>query len=390
MTNTMDYEPFCLSDRQKQIASLRSKGLSYGQIAKEIGGDPSNVRKSFALVLRRAALQGYAPESDLTHPTAPGFTTKRVSTAYGEDGSIKLQWHIQEPEKIALEEMVAQLTEGLKDELKGIHKPLPKPTKTENELMACYLIGDHHIGMYAWGEEAGEDWDVDKSEKILEDAVDRLVASAPSASIGTLINLGDFFHIQDSTSTTASSKHLLDSDGRWGRTIRAGTHLIKRIVLRMLQKHKYVQIVNARGNHDPDAALFLNTAIQMYFEHDKRVTVLDNFNKFVWFTFGTNLIVTHHGDKINATRLYEAITRNLRQEWGASTRCYCWLGHVHHKQVTTKELGGMVLESWNILPSTDAWHNESGYGADRSMSCVVLHQKHGEVTRLRVTAEELT
>jgi hypothetical protein len=322
MNLSLKHLEFCLTERQRKIVELCAKGLTLREIGEEIGGDHSNIHKAIRAIQKRAAGRGYSPNDDLTHPTAPGFTTKRVSTAYGEDGSIKLQWHIQEPEKIALEEMVAQLTEGLKDELKGVHKPLPKPTKTDNDLMACYLIGDHHIGMYAWGEEAGEDWDVDKSEKILEDAVDRLVASAPNASIGTLINLGDFFHIQDSTSTTASSKHLLDSDGRWGRTIRAGTHLIKRIVLRMLQKHKYVQIVNARGNHDPDAALFLNTAIQMYFEHDKRVTVLDNFNKFVWFTFGQNLIVTHHGDKINANRLYEAITRNLRKEWGESRRTY--------------------------------------------------------------------
>lgn len=387
MNLSLKHLEFCLTERQKQIVELSVKGLTLREISTEIGGDRANIHKAIQAIKKRAAKHGYSPTDDLTHPTAPGFATKRVSTAYGEDGSIKLQWHIQEPEKVALEEMVAQLTDGLKDELKGIHKPVSKPAKTDDDLMACYLVGDHHIGMYAWGEEAGEDWDVDKGEKILEDAVDRLVSVAPNATVGTLINLGDFFHIQDSTSTTAASKHLLDSDGRWGRTIRAGTHLIKRIIVRMLQKHKYVRVVNARGNHDPDASLFLNTALQMYFENEKRVTVLDNFNKFVWFTFGENLIVTHHGDKINATRLYEAITRNLRQEWGASKRCYCWLGHVHHKQ--TKEMGGMIMEHWNILPPTDAWHNESGYGADRSMTCVVLHKDHGEVTRLKVTAEAL-
>ena len=51
------------------------------------------------------------------------------------------------------------------------------------------------------------------------------------------------------------------------------------------------------------------TAIQMYFENDKRVRVFDNFNKFVWFQFGKNLVVTHHGDKINGARLYESITK---------------------------------------------------------------------------------
>lgn len=387
MNLSLDYLEHCLSDRQRQIVKLAAQGFSLSQMAKELGGDRANIHKSIIAIKKRAAKHGLAPEQDLTHGTAPGFTTKRVSTAYGEDGEIKLQWHIQEPEKLALEEVVAQVTEGLRDELKGLHKPLPKPTKTDNDLMACYMVGDHHIGMYAWGEEAGEDWDVNKSEKILEKAVDRLVSAAPNATVGTLVNLGDFFHIQDTTNSTPNSKNLLDADGRWGRTIKAGTQLIKRLILRMLQKHKYVQVINVRGNHDPDAALFLNTAIQMYFEADKRVKVFENYNKFVWFTFGQNLIVTHHGDKINASRLYEAITRDLRKEWGDARRTYCWLGHVHHKQ--SKEVGGMLMEHWNVMPPKDSWHNESGFGADRSMSCVVLHTDYGEVTRLRVTAEEL-
>ena len=273
-----DLLEFCTTQRQRDVVIMRQDGKNHSEIARILNCDRSNVRRSLRAVENRAAAKGFAPSYDLTHTAAPGFVTKRVSTAYSEDGSIALQWHIQEPEKVKLAEMVEHLTDGLRDELKGLHKKVPKPVKTDDDLNACYLVGDHHIGMYAWGEEAGEDWDVDKSEKILENAVDRLVAAAPPASTGTLINLGDFFHIQDSTSTTASSKHLLDSDGRWGRTIRAGTHLIKRIITRMLQKHKIVQVINARGNHDPDAALFLNTAIQMYFENDKRVNVLDNFN----------------------------------------------------------------------------------------------------------------
>lgn len=377
----------CVTNRQRQIVELRSQQLSYREISKKIGGDPSNIAKAYKQVQKRAALRGYAPEHDLTKPAAPGFTTRRVSTMYGDDGEIRAQWHIQEPQKVALQEMVAELTEGLKDELKGVHKPIAKPKATDNDLMSAFIIGDHHLGMYAWGEEAGEDWDVDKSQKILRDAVDRLISASPSSSTGLLVNLGDFFHIQDSTSTTAASKHLLDSDGRWGRTIRAGVQLLKWVIIRMLQKFKYVKVINARGNHDPDAALFLNVTLQTYFENEKRVEILDNFSKFVWMQWGQNLIVTHHGDKINYARLHEAVTRNLRKEWGESRRTYCWLGHVHHQQV--KELGGMTAESFGILPPTDAWHAESGYGADRSMTSIILHKDHGEVTRLRVTAEEL-
>jgi hypothetical protein len=155
----------------------------------------------------------------------------------------------------------------------------------------------------------------------------------------------------------------------------------------MLEKHKKVMVVNARGNHDPDASLFLNTAIQMYFENDPRVEVLDNFNKFVWFRFGKNLVVTHHGDKINANRLYEAITKNLRKEFGESDHVYAYLGHIHHRDA--KEVGHMHVEHFGVLPPSDSWANGSGFVSERTMTCIVLHKDFGEEARLKVTAERL-
>jgi hypothetical protein len=379
---------FCTTDYQREVIQKHIDGFSQTEIGKQLGRHPKRVHGLIKRVHSKAALSGVAPDYNLNKETAPGFSTKRVSTAYGEDGSVKLQWHIQEPDKKRIEEMMIEFVDGFRDELVGIHKPIKEPKAVDKDLMSLYMIGDHHIGLYAWAEETGaEDWDVNKSEKILDDAVDRLVSVSPNSETGCLVNLGDFFHIQDTTSSTPNSKNLLDSDGRWGRTIRSGSHLIKRVVLRMLEKHKKVMVVNARGNHDPDASLFLNTAIQMYFENDKRVQVLDNFNKFVWFQFGKNLVVTHHGDKINAARLYESITRNLRKEWGEADHVYCYLGHIHH--TNAKEIGGMHLEHFGILPPVDSWHNASGYGSDRTMTCIVLHKEYGEETRLKVNAERL-
>lgn len=379
---------FCTTDYQRQVIKLHISGLSQSAIAKQLSRHPKRVHALISTVHTKAALAGVAPSFNLDRETAPGFATKRVSTAYNTENEIVLQWHIQEPIKQRLELLLEQFAEGLKDELSGLHIPLEPPKAIDKNLMSIYLIGDHHIGLSAWSEETGsEDWDVSKSEKILDDAVDRLVSVSPASEVGCLVNLGDFFHIQDASSSTPNSKNLLDSDGSWGRIIRAGSHLIKRVILRMLEKHKKVMVVNARGNHDPDAALFLNTAIQMYFENDKRVEVLDNFNKFVWFRFGKNLVVTHHGDKINANRLYEAITRNLRKEWGEADHVYCYLGHIHHKDA--KEVGGMTIEHFGVLPPPDSWHNASGYGAERTMTCIVLHKQFGEEARLKVNAERL-
>ena len=274
---TTEHLDFCNTEYQRQIIEMTLSGMNQTEIARELGKNPRRINKAVVAVHRRAALQGVAPAQNVNRQTAPGFTTKRVSTAYNMDGDIVLQWHIQEPERQKIEELIAQFVEGFKDEVAGIHSPTDAPSSTDDDLMVSYIIGDHHLGMLAHHTETmGEDYDVKISQRLLENAVDRLVSVAPAGKVGVLVNLGDFMHVNDSTSSTPNSKNLLDSDGRYSKTIRAASNVIKRTVLRMLEKHAEVWLVNVRGNHDPDAALWLNEVMRLYFEEDPRVNVFDN------------------------------------------------------------------------------------------------------------------
>ena len=379
---------FCTTEYQRTVIQKHIEGKSQVEIADELKKDIRRINAVVMRVHQKAALQGVAPQFNVNRPTVPGFTTKRVSTAYNMDNEIVLQWHIQEPERQKLEELIAEFVEGFKDELQGLHTPTDAPGNTEDALMVSYIIGDHHLGMLAHHTETmGEDYDVKISQSLLENAVDRLVGSAPAGKVGVLVNLGDFMHVNDSTSSTPSSKNLLDSDGRYSKTIRAASNVIKKSVLRMLEKHSEVWIVNVRGNHDPDAALWLNEVMRLYFEEDPRVKVFDNASKFVWWQWGKNLIVTHHGDRIKMSNLHGSIVSNLRQEWGESDHTFVWTGHIHHKN--QEEYGGALFESWNILAPADAWHAGSGYASSRSMTCVILHELFGEQGRLKANIQEL-
>ena len=386
--STEQHLDFCNTENQTQIIEMHISGMSNVAIGAELGRDPKRISEIVQKVHRRAAASGIAPDQNLNREVAPGFTTKRVSTAYNMDNEIVLQWHIQEPEKVKLEELIAQFVDGFKDEVTGIHTPIKPPSSTDDDLMVAYLIGDHHLGMLAHHSETmGDDYDVKISQNLLENAIDRLVASAPSGEVGVLVNLGDFMHINDSTSSTPNSKNLLDSDGRYSKTIRAASNVIKRTVLRMLEKHNQVWLVNVRGNHDPDAALWLNEVMRLYFEDDPRVKVFDNASKFIWWQWGKNLVVTHHGDRIKMSNLHGSIVSNLRQEWGESDHTFVWTGHIHHKN--QEEYGGALFESWNILAPADAWHSGSGYASSRSMTCVILHKSFGEQGRLKANIQEL-
>jgi len=379
---------FCKTDHQRKVMRMSIDGITQTEIAKALGKDRKRIHELITNVHRRAALEGVAPEYNVNHQTAPGFTTKRISTAYNMDNEIVLQWHIQEPERKKLEELIAQFVEGFKDEVSGIHTPADSPKGTDDNYMVSYIVGDHHLGMLAHHTETmGEDYDVKISQRLLESAIDRLVSVAPSGKVGVLVNLGDFMHVNDSTSSTPNSKNLLDSDGRYSKTIRAASNVIKRTVLRMLEKHAEVWLVNVRGNHDPDAALWLNEVMRLYFEDDPRVKVFDNASKFIWWQWGKNLVVTHHGDRIKMSNLHGSIVSNLRKEWGEADHTFVWTGHIHHKN--QEEYGGALFESWNILAPADAWHAGSGYASSRSMTCVILHKDFGEEGRLKVNVERI-
>ena len=376
--------PFA-TPRQAEVIEAVIRCGSHQKAARELGINRSNVSRSIAAVKQKAARQGIAPESDMVHQAPEGFTVKGTSTLY-KDGEAVIQWVKTSQEKQSMMEMLEEFKEGLADIAKA--KPIKPPKTSNKDYLSAYIIGDHHFGMYAWGDETGsDDWDTDKSRKVLLNAIDRLVERSGDSHTGLLVNVGDFFHANDTTSQTPTSKSNLDTDGRFGRTIRLAGELFRHIIDKLLTKHKEVVIINARGNHDPDAALWINELIRAVYLDEKRLTVLDNFNKFVWYKFGKNLIVTHHGDRLKVQQAYEAITRNLPKEWGECEHRFLWMGHIHHKQ--QHEVGGLLAETFNVLAPPDYWHSASGYGASRSMTCILLHKDFGIDCRFQANIQEL-
>jgi predicted phosphodiesterase len=381
---------FCETDRQREIIELRNKGLSVRQISEQIGIAGRNVQSACSRVKVAAAKQGYSPEHDMVHQVPNGFTVKGVSTYYNDQGVPTGQWVKSQSDAQALfEQALESFKEGLVEDVQGKAERVEKPTDVKDQnLLACYMVGDHHLGMLAWPDETLDDaYDVDISCRLLSNAVDNLAHISSNAHTGALINLGDFFHSNSPLKNETFAGTPLDVDGRGGRIIRAAGQLYKRLITRMLEAHNEVWIINVRGNHDPDAALWLNEMVKMYYENEPRVKVFDNYSKFIHFVWGQNLVVLHHGDKINAQRIHESVTRNLSKEWGNTRHRFGWLGHIHHKQA--QEMGGILLEHFNVLNPPDAWHAGSGYSSSRSMTSIILHKEFGEFSRFKVGAEQL-
>ena len=380
--------PFCTTERQKEILSALATESNISEACRQVNCDRRYAYRLIKKLEEKAASQGVAPHRDLTHQTAEGFNAKRISTAYKEDGSIALQWVIQEPEKRDLRQKIDAMVDGLRDDLSGFKKPVTAPKEVNQDYCAQYLIGDHHFGMLADSDTKFDDadWDVKIATKVLVNAVDRLSSRVGNAHTGVLVNVGDLFHADSSANTTTAGTPV-DVDTRIGKTFKLAGRLFQTIIDKMLEVHQEVVVINVRGNHDSDMACHLSSCLELLYDREPRVNVLKNYSKFLHWEWENNLFVYHHGDRVKHEQILQAVVTNLDEEWSRCKHRYCHMGHIHHQM--SKEVGTMIFEHFSSLTSTDQWHSDSGYGANRSMTAIVYHKKNGEDSRVKITIDGL-
>lgn len=212
---------FAKSDRQKEVCNAVIKNGSNAKAAYALGVNRRTIDKTMQRIERFAASKAVAPHKSVDRETMEGFDAKRVSTAYKEDGSIALQWVIQEPQKRNMQEKIDALMEGMTDDLTGFKLPVDQPATLDDDYLAMYMIGDHHFGMLADSETKidDDDWDVKIATQILIDATDRLANRVGDAHTGVLLNVGDFFHADSSANTTTKGTPV-DVDTRIGKTFK--------------------------------------------------------------------------------------------------------------------------------------------------------------------------
>jgi hypothetical protein len=239
-------------------------------------------------------------------------------------------------------------------------------------------MGDPHIGMYAWVGETGEDFDCDIAEKNLRKAVAYLVDKAPPSETAIILNLGDFFH-GDNTSNTTTRGTAVDIDSRWGRVYDIGMTLMIDCVNLALEKHKKVIVRNNPGNHDKHTGQALSVAMRHIFKNNPRVEIAEPSNPFFIYEFGNNLLFSTHGDGLKPKQAQGFISNAYAEMWGRTEHRLALFGHFHHED--RKEDAGLVVEIFNTLASSDAWHHASGYRSKRNMKCLVLDREDGEIER---------
>lgn len=372
---------FALNDAQlKKIEAVIEHG-SNRAAAKALKLAPSSVDNTIQSIRRRAARLGFSPQHDMTRPAPDGFSVSGVSTMYDADGNLRAQWVKTKQEK----EMVLKATMEAAIEIFSEHDmKVPKiatPKTSNKDLLTVYPMGDPHIGMYAWAEETGEDFDLKIAERNLTSAVEKLVADAPASEQALIINVGDFYHSDDQSNRTRRSGHHLDVDSRWAKVLRVGIRAMRQCIEATLRKHKKVHVINEIGNHDDHTAQVLTLALSMAYENNPRVTFDDGPGRFHYYRFHDILIGVTHGDTVKPQQLGGIMATDKPEDWGATKRRYWYTGHIHTRNVF--EVPGCEVESFRTLAGKDAWTASMGYRSGRDMYCIVHHKNYGEIARNR-------
>ena len=383
--------PFCESDRQREVLECVIKTGSNTRAAAELKCCRRSIDRIMQRIKRNAEKHGLLDEHKKNGTVPEGFyaETSVMRKLNPETGKMEvyMDWTKSRLDKELQKQAYIAFIEGLGEHIKPAKPTKQLRSKYADDMATAIVFGDPHIGMLAHAVETlAEDYDLAKSIADLKASIDYCVDIAPPSAEGWFINVGDLTHANDVSHATPGHGHSMDMAARHNQTLRATGTFIRYAIGKMLTKFKTVKIINARGNHDRDAAFAANFYLEGVFEKEPRVEVFGNDSKFNFIEYGNSLFMINHGDGINDNRLAGTMTRLAGQAWGRTKYHRILTGHIHHKTRREHD-SGAVIESFPILPPIDAYHADHGYGAERGVTMFNIHKEFGPFDRCEFPIE---
>jgi hypothetical protein len=381
------YIEFCYTDTQRKYLEAVIKHGSQAKAATALGINRRTLDKCMASVRLNAAKQGYSPAHGMQFPTPPTHFIERRTVQRNGDGLIERTWDKWAASSDSMAIAMREAAEAFKEDLPR-YKPAKSPKiRLNGSLLNQFVITDFHLGMLAWKEETGANWDTDKAADILVKWFARAIDAAPKAATAIFAQLGDFIHWDGLVPVTPTSGHVLDADTRFQRVVRVAIRVIRQIISMLLERHERVHVIMADANHDPASGVWLREWLAHVYEFDPRVTVDNSAGSYYAFQFGKVMLGFHHGHKRGPKQLDQVLVSMFPEMYGATKYRYIHSGHLHHDWVVESALARM--EQHRTLAAKDDYAARSGYLAGRDAKVITYHNEFGEVCRSTITPEML-
>lgn len=362
-----------------------NKHLSMRAAARELGVNFAGIYQCVQRAKKRAAMKGWSPEHDMSRVVPDPYIVRGVSTYYNKEGKAAGQWVKSSLDDDRRMEVMRETIAAMAADVPRL-KPARPPKRVEADLCNLYTMTDMHVGMKSWGREThGDDWDLDIAERTISGSFDYLIGAAPPAGLGIVAQIGDFLHYDSMSAITPNAGHQLDADSRYSKMVAVAVRTLRRVVDAALAKHARVLVVIQEGNHDPIGSVWLRTVFAACYENEPRVKVLAEELPYAAVVHGATMIGWHHGHLKKVDELPLLFAAQYPKEWGATRHRYVHTGHYHHTH--EREHNGITIIQHPTLAARDAYAARGGWVAERSITGVTYHSKHGQVGRVTVTPE---
>lgn len=376
--------PFAVSESQKKAIQALIEHGSARKAAKALGIDKRNVERALKRIRVLAAQKDPAQHAKQA-PDA--YHLKGVSTLVDGEGRVVQQWIKTAKDATAPADVLELFKAAVEDGPPRARTLVPPAKNHDADLLSVYPMGDPHIGMLAWGVETGADFDLKIAEHNLVSATRQLVALSPPSKRALVVDVGDFFHADNMTGTTARSGNKLDTDSRWGKVLQVGLRAKVACIDAALEKHETVEVIITPGNHDDHSAVMLSLCLQQYYRENVRVVIAPMPTAYQYVEFGLNLFGITHGHLVKGSELPSVMAYDKPDAWGRTKHRFWLCGHIHHYD--GKEYRGCLVEHFNTLAGRDAWTHAAGFRSDRNMLCHVHHMRRGRILTHKVGVEDI-
>lgn len=314
----------------------------------------------------------------------PTHLIGKITYQVSGDGKVERSWPRVSPDDNLREAAMRAVVAAMASEIPRA-EPVTPPAAVVADLLNQYTITDLHLGMLAWGEETGADWDLKIAENLILAWFGAAIRQSPEAATAVLAQLGDLLHHDAKASVTPAHGHVLDADSRLQKMIRVAIRVVRQIVRMLLEKHERVHIIMADANHDEAGGAWLREMFAAFYENEPRVTVDTSPNTYYAVEHGLTSLFYHHGHRKKIRQVDSVFAGKFREIYGRTKFAYGHTGHLHSDELIATNL--MKVERHETLAAPDAYSANGGWLSGRSAKVITYSKRFGEVGRITLTPE---
>ena len=239
---------------------------------------------------------------------------------------------------------------------------------------------DIHIGKLCSAFETGDEYNHKIAIDRVKSGVLGILQRAQGFGVDKILFVigNDILHVDNAKHTTTSNTPQ-DTELMWYDAFLVARKLLIECI-EMLITVAPVHVQYDPSNHDYISGFMLAQGIEAWFRNNKNITFNVSIAHRKYFTYGSNLIGTTHGDGAKEVNL-PMLMAHESKDWNNCKHRYYYIHHIHHKK--SKDYMSVCVESLRSPSGTDSWHHRNGFEhSPKAVEGFIHHKKHGQVARL--------